>query len=131
LHAQGLNWKELIVKYPQRILLTPLLIAMLALQVPLDAFADIPAPTPSPSPNIVQLPNEPFTVPNDANTPAAATVDHTQTWVLIGSAVVLGILLLTDHAGPGCNNDTSADDFTSDAKARRPAVGLTLHVLIP
>jgi hypothetical protein len=105
-----------------RLVLTPLLIATLAV-----------APAPSPTPDIVQLPNQPFTVPE---TPPTVSDGDRQTmkWLgIAGGAAVLAILLFT-RPSPGCNNnaDTNDDnDLIGDALPRKPTIGLTLHFPIP
>ncbi len=92
---------------PQRIFL-PLLLA--------STLAATPTPMPS----------------DDAPAPVTMKKDQTQTWVLIGSAVVLGVLLLTDHAAGGCYNPNDDDNlFTTDGLPHRPAIGFTLHFPIP
>ena len=117
-------------------LLTLPLIAALAFQFTTVASADTIFPTPTPMPSVIPSPVptfEPGWTPDPEPTSDTAKADQTQKWVLIGSAAVLGLLLLFDHAPAGCSNNdnTIDDDFSTDGAPRRPAVGLTLHFPIP
>ena len=69
-------------------LLPLLLISTLALQCPAVATADTTAPIVSPAPIASPVPTK-------------TKKDQSLTWLLVGSAVVLGVLLLTDHAPGG------------------------------
>lgn len=103
-------------------LLPLLLISTLALQYPAVAGADTVAPT-------VALP-----APTASPTPPKTKKDQSLTWLLVGSAVVLGVLLLTDHAPGGCYNPNDDDTlFTpiDDKRPRRKAVGLAIRLPIP
>jgi hypothetical protein len=104
-----------------RTLPTLLLISTLALQCPAVALADTIAPAATPPPTASPM-------------PPTTKKDHSMTWILVGSAVVLGVLLLTDHAPGGCynpNDDNTLLTPIDDARPRRPAIGLAMRFPIP
>jgi hypothetical protein len=103
-------------------LLPLLLISTLALQCPAVATADTTAPIVSPAPIASPVPTK-------------TKKDQSLTWLLVGSAVVLGVLLLTDHAPGGCYNPEDDDTLFTPIDDRRPvrrrAIGLAIRLPIP
>lgn len=105
----------------RKLLMLPL-IAATAFQFSAIAFADTATPaaslTPAASP-----------APAASHAPEKNSLARTQTLALIGSAVVLAVLLLSDHGAAGCNN-AGSDQLQSDARLRRPAPGFALRIPI-